>query len=111
MTLEGCQHKRRLISRRGRDGRMHMTCATCYQRLVSAASDEDDSFTLSRAWLPDSPPPVCRHFHRQGIEPISPRQAHHDAVCTDCGVVLRHPDGPGQWAEVMFNGYLIAEPP
>lgn len=114
LTLEGCKHIRFLRSTRGRDGRQHVTCASCYQRLVSAVSDEDDSFAYqatTTAWLPDAPAAVCEHAHRQGIQILNIRQNYHDAICTDCGVVLRHPDGPGEWVEVLFNGFLIAEPP
>lgn len=127
LTLHGCKHP--ILKPWGPDydpwtseGMKQVTCLVCYERLVIEADDTAaqarvfgrrggavDNSKLPRA----DPATVCEHAHKQPIEkpPKFTGGEYTDALCEDCGVVLRHPEGPGRWEEVIFNGYVIREEP
>lgn len=67
---------------------------------------------VALSWTPDYPARTCDHPDKRPVSvAITNKMPYRDAICDDCGVILRHPDGPGQWVEVLFNGYLIREEP
>jgi hypothetical protein len=58
----------------------------------------------------DFPPGACEHARKKPVgQQLTLHRDYTDAMCMDCGRVLRHPDGPGSWEEVLFYGYLIKE--
>lgn len=81
------------------------TCLTCYQRLRT-----DDT---TQKWEPDAPVTfLCDHRDKEPILISQMRTLKtYDASCARCGTVLRHPDGPGAWEEVVFSGFIIREEP
>lgn len=112
-TLNGCEHGVAVYTWTGQergDGFVHGTCVTCYQRVRILRHLYNGFRSLN--WIADLPAAVCMHGTKIPIaEEITRKLPYKDAVCDRCGVVLRHPDGPGEWAEVIFNGYLIREEP
>lgn len=104
LILEGCPHKRFLPYGDIADhDEPTFTCLTCYQRL--RARDHPDL-----AIVKDYPPGVCEHQHKKPVgQALTAHRDYTDALCTDCGRVLRHPDGPGSWEDVMFYGLIIRE--
>lgn len=127
LTLQGCKHP--LLRPWGADydpwtseGMTQVTCMVCYERLEvgkDLAAAQAHVFGrrgggVDNSNLPHAKPAMlCEHAHKQPID--KPAKFTHgeytDALCEDCGVVLRHPEGPGRWEEVIFNGYVIREEP
>lgn len=121
LTLAGCKHP--ILKPWGDaypDGDFevsHVTCMVCYERLIASKEDiqfqrsqlRNDNSRLKR----DQPAELCEHMHKLPIakDPKFTHDEYTDALCEDCGVVLRHPEGPGHWEEVIFNGYKIREEP
>jgi len=125
LTLQGCKHP--ILQPWGADydpwtseGSKQVTCMVCYERLIV----EDDQpanrifgrrgGAMDNSKLPRAQPALpCEHRSKTPIQ--KPEKFTHgdytDALCETCGVVLRHPEGPGQWEEVIFNGYVIREEP
>lgn len=110
VTLTGCAHPFTKNWSRDEDGWTHMTCLACYQRLKQFARDEPK--------VNDTPviPGQCEHRPKDALTPnrdarFASAVTSHDALCTDCGCVVRHPDGKGAWEEVIWNGFLILEMP
>jgi hypothetical protein len=111
ITLEGCQHKWvETRSTNARTSTAYGTCTHCYVR-VKRRTDVDA--LAPKQWVPDAPVGPCTHgFDKKPISEVrNKRQDFRDAICMGCGVVLRHPDGPGQWDEVIYNGFIIEEEP
>lgn len=103
LKLNGCEH--RAVSQWATD---RFTCLSCYRRLRGQL----DPKRVGADLLPDTPAGVCEHVSKVPIsEAITKAQPYQDALCTQCGRVLRHPDRPGRWTEVMFYGYVIHEEP
>lgn len=109
ITLEGCRHGK-YATLDTADDVVRATCLICYQRIVGTF----DRATYQPVWsAAPAPTFICAHRSKDPIQK-SPKFANKnftDALCNDCGVVLRHPDGKGEWTEVLFNGYLIREEP
>jgi len=102
LTLEGCKHAYVETYKRGSGFAL---CMHCYQRLCLNPARS------SPGWVPDLPVAPCDHREKKPINTvITKRQSHNDAMCLECGSALRHPEGPGYWEEVVFNGYVIQEP-
>lgn len=114
LTLQGCKHGPVKL---WDDEDVHGTCMVCYERLrkVEGNYTATGGFRLPpESWTRDTPAPFCLHRDKETI--VKPPKFRHytdhiDALCLDCGVVLRHPEGPGEWEEVVFNGYRIKEEP
>lgn len=111
LVMEGCSHgwvERRRVNEHGI---VFGTCTHCFVRLRSDGP-EDVLSPDDKAWLPDYAPAPCDHVAKKAIGIMRNKSLdYHDAVCLDCGVVLRHPDGPGEWQEVLFNGFIIEDTP
>lgn len=109
LKLADCAHERTipysLVSDSPQKIIIRATCPSCYQRLIVTVAGRVGV-------IPDTPAVMCDHPHKKPIsEAITKRLPYQDALCTDCGRVLRHPDGPGRWEEVIFYGYVIHEEP
>lgn len=107
ITLEGCKH--RAIESWG-DGDVYAayaTCLNCYERFVIHAPTNHRQMRFE----PAPPPPIrCPHRHRKPVAAqVTKNMPYRDAICTECGVIQRHPDGRGAWTDVQFYGYLIKE--
>jgi ribosomal protein S27E len=126
LTLQGCKHP--LLRPWGADydpwtseGMTQVTCLVCYERLLIGEGDPAaHAYSRRTARSADyshlahaDPALPCQHQTKTPIE--KPEKFTHgeytDALCEECGVVLRHPEGPGRWEEVIFNGYVIREEP
>lgn len=125
LTLSGCKHS---ILKPWGDAYpggeyviTHVTCMICYERLINDEEAIEKSRTLARVATKndnshlrrDRPALPCEHRNKTPIDK-PPKYVHGDytdALCDDCGVVLRHPEGPGRWEEVLHNGYVIREEP
>lgn len=102
-----CDHIWVEVRRIDSEGVQFGTCTICYQRLRSRDGPAN-VLSSFKAWLPDHAPAPCDHTSKTPVATqLTLREKYRDAMCTECGVVLRHPDGPGSWEEVIFNGYLI----
>lgn len=89
------------------------TCMNCYVRLIITSSAARRAGGRG-GWEPDRPVAfVCTHPMKTPITRHSKITSGnwHEALCSKCGTVLRHPDGPGSWEEVVFSGYVISEEP
>lgn len=107
VTLEGCRHT--AFEPYG-DIANHddpkVTCLSCYHRLRA----EIDARTNRLTMVDDYAPGACSHPRKKPVgQSLTAKRSYHDAMCLDCGRVLRHPDGPGSWDEVIFYGYVILE--
>lgn len=107
VTLEGCRHN--LFEPYG-DIANHddpkVTCLNCYHRLRTHFDARTGRVTLRDDYAPG----VCGHPRKKPVgQSLTAKRNYHDAMCVDCGRVLRHPDGPGSWDEVIFYGYVILE--
>ena len=104
-TVEGCRHKKCEPYGTLDHNSPRLTCTTCYRRLRAAISE-----TGRLELVPDYPAAPCEHARKQTVgAALNAKRDHMDAMCLDCGRVLRHPDGPGSWEEVRFYGYVIHE--
>lgn len=90
-----------------RDKVDHALCRTCYVRLIYIRWDKPPYENP----VPDIPVDgSCQHLgDKRPLARRSVQQTTDEALCTDCGCAIRHPDGPGSWEEVVFNGFLIEE--
>lgn len=106
LTLQGCGHR---VTRSWGD-ELHATCMICYERLRQLGTSTGRA---DRHWISDTPAPLCEHKYKETIEKAAKYKhgEYIDALCMDCGVVLRHPEGPGGWEEVVHNGFVIKEEP
>lgn len=111
--LEGCKHAAKLHYGLSNSTRQTFTCLTCYQRLAADYAPVLDDFTVTVTPVNDFPPgPSCTHPSKKPVgEALTKHRDYTDAFCVDCGRVLRHPNGPGSWEEVLFYGYVIKEEP
>lgn len=84
-----------------------VTCLKCYRRLRYMGFT---SGLVNDGCVPDTPPAPCEHTNKKSVsEEITRNMSYFDAMCQDCGVILRHPDIGRGWTEVIFNGYIIEE--
>lgn len=122
LTVEGCKHAKLKVWTKSRgvsDGYsvLRATCMACYERMSISVGDlmtsqREVMWNLDgEPWATDTPAPPCAHPVKVPMESLGVPKGFEDAICLDCGCVLRHPDGRGRWEEVVFNGFLIAEPP
>lgn len=108
VVLEGCPHSHVALRARDAHDVAFGTCTGCYTRLRS--DGPYNTLGPDKRWLPDAAAAPCPHTAKVPVaEQATKRLRYRDALCVLCGVVLRHPDGPGDWEEVIFNGYLIEE--
>lgn len=112
LKMQSCQHQRpvvyELLVDSPEQGAFRATCPACYRRLRIEVD-----FTTGRVVASDDTPAVrCSHTHKKPIsEAITRRLPYQDALCWDCGRVLRHPNDRGTWTEVRFYGFVIREEP
>lgn len=106
VTLEGCKHAKFELYGDVRDhSDPKMTCLHCYHRLRVNVNSSG-----LPAWVDDFPPGACDHSRKKPVsQALTVKRDYTDAMCLDCGRVLRHPDGPGSWEDVIFYGYVIHE--
>lgn len=104
-TLDPCQH--RSYEPYGNDPRdACVTCLNCYHRLRAWYDETSARLTM----VDDYPPRICKHERKKPVsKSLNAKRDYTDAMCKDCGCVLRHPDGPGSWEEVLFYGLVIKE--
>jgi ribosomal protein S27E len=116
LTLKGCTHP--VLSPWGDETDDYsdlrtVTCMVCYERLL--APNTGYRTKVKTELLTPAPPALfgCPHTSKNPIpkDPKFKTSDYQDALCNDCGCVLRHPEGPGSWDEVIFNGYVIREEP
>lgn len=107
VTLEGCRHvKFEPYGDVANHNDPKVTCLSCYHRLRAAL----DPHTGRLHMVDDYPPGACGHPRKKPVsQALTAKRDYTDAMCLDCGRVLRHPDGPGQWEDVLFYGYIIKE--
>lgn len=112
-TLKGCEHK--VLEPWGNppanSDEYYATCVSCYERLIFGMSAWDGRNNIAIPTRKAPPPKVrCPHKHRKPVAAkVTKHMPYRDAICTDCGVIQRHPDGRGVWTDVLFYGYLIKE--
>lgn len=120
LVVEGCKHpKLQVWAERASGHQVRAVCTTCYQRfriheedLLEAPGHDRVVWNLNKApWRPDTPALPCTHEVKVSVVSVGVPKGFQDALCLGCGSVLRHPEQRGTWEEVVFNGFLIAEPP
>lgn len=120
LVVEGCRHARLQVWSHDRvTAVVRAVCTTCYNRfrideedLLEAPGADRLVWNLDKApWRPDTPSPPCVHDLKVPVMSVGVPKGFQDALCLGCGSVLRHPEQRGSWEEVVFSGFLIAEPP
>lgn len=109
IVLESCKHPHIAYNN---DYPYVATCLSCYERLSMSGEPLYPRAKTMRDLVKAKPVWGCPHRHKEPVSAtLTATRPYRDAMCQDCGVVLRHPDGPGAWEEVLFYGYLIHESP
>lgn len=106
-TLEGCRHaKFEPYGNISYGDESTVTCLSCYHRLRPKFDEQTGRLIM----VDDVPPGQCDHPRKKPVQQqLTAHRDYTDAMCLDCGRVLRHPDGPGTWEDVLFYGFVIKE--
>lgn len=106
-VLEGCKHVRfEPYGDVANHNDPRFVCLSCYHRLRSEYNEATGRLDI----VDDYPPAACDHLRKKPVgQALTAHRDYTDAMCLDCGRILRHPDGPGQWEDVIFYGLVIRE--